>query len=189
MESRSFSLLVLVLQRRSNHGQHNRAHPSSACEFWIGTRYAQSNEVCHHGQGGLVALQRQPQLLHVSPYGHPSVFLVPCREPQSVADVHVPFDLVHDACAVLQQGRSPLGQCLGKACRVIFQDVEDAVEGMELGEDCIELCPCLPDLPDEASQGRGRLGDCIVGRKACRRDGSGKDGGCLLVPCRPLNQS
>lgn len=90
---------------------------------------------------------------------------------------------------MLQQGRSPLGQCLGKARGVIFQDIEDAVQGMEFGEDCVELCPCLSDLPDEASQGRGRFRNRIVGRKARRRDGSVKDGELLLVPRRRLNQA
>lgn len=52
---------------------------------------------------------------------------------------------------MLQQGRSPLGQCLGKALGVILQDIEDAVKGMEFGEDCIELCPCFSDFADEAS--------------------------------------
>lgn len=52
---------------------------------------------------------------------------------------------------MLQQGRSPLGQRLRKARRIILQDIEDAVQGMEFGKDCIELCPCLSDLADEAS--------------------------------------
>lgn len=65
--------------------------------------------------------------------------------------MHISFDLVHYACAVLQQGRSPLGQGLGKAFGIIFQDIEDAVQGMELSEDCIELCPCFSNFADEAS--------------------------------------
>jgi hypothetical protein len=65
--------------------------------------------------------------------------------------MHIAFDLVHYACAMLQQGRSPLGQCLGKTRGVIFQDIEDSIQRMEFGEDCVELCPSLPNFPDEAS--------------------------------------
>lgn len=179
------------------HGKRNTvspAHPLFACiqaerACWYG-RYAQSDEICHHRQSGFVSLERQPQLLHVPPYGHPSVLLVPRREPQPVADMHVALDLVHYARAVLQQGRSALGQGLGETRRVIFEDVEDAVQGVQLGEHCIELCACLAHLADEASQGRGRLRDGVVGRKARRRDGSVRDGQrVLVVPRRRLNQA
>lgn len=115
---------------------------------------AQTNQIRHHRQGRLVALQRQAQLLHVVLDGHPPELLVPLRQPQAVAHVHVALDLVDDAAAVLQQGRGPLGQVRREDGCIVLQDVKDAVQGMELGQDGIEFGSRLPDFPNKAPEGR-----------------------------------
>lgn len=134
---------------------------------------SQSHQIRHHRQNRLVALQRQAQLDHIPLNRQPPKLLFPRRQPGPIADVHVALNLVNNGGAVLEQRRSASRQVCRERGRVVLQDVEHAVERVDLGQGRVEFRPGFAHFADKEAELRAGFDDRVARCEAACADGSG----------------